>query len=82
MSFLEVRFSVCQRERPEHIQDARERAAKPVIERREFGAVNIGGPVRVVADGETFDLDTQEAIYLGMGTKDVCFESLDAAKPA
>lgn len=53
-----------------------------LLERREFGAVNIGGPVRVVADGVTFDLDTQEAIYLGMGTKDVSFESLDAAKPA
>lgn len=53
-----------------------------LLERREFGAVNIGGPVRVVADGETFDLDTQEAIYLSMGTKDVSFESLDAAKPA
>ncbi len=53
-----------------------------LLERREFGAVNIGGPVRVTADGETFDLAFQEAIYLGMGTKDVTFESLDPAVPA
>ena len=53
-----------------------------LLERREFGAIAIGGPVRVVADGETFDLDVQEAIYLGMGTKDVSFESLDPARPA
>lgn len=53
-----------------------------LLERREFGAIAIGGPVRVVADGEVYDLAFQEAIYLGMGTKDVTFESLDPANPA
>jgi 4-deoxy-L-threo-5-hexosulose-uronate ketol-isomerase len=53
-----------------------------LLERREFGAIAIGGPVRVVADGEVFDLAFQDAVYLGMGTKDVTFESLDPANPA
>ncbi len=53
-----------------------------LLERREFGAIAIGGPVRVTADGEVFDLAFQEAIYLGMGTKDVTFESLDPSRPA
>ncbi len=53
-----------------------------LLERREFGAISIGGPVRVVADGEVYDLDFQEAVYLGMGTKEVTFESLDPANPA
>ncbi len=53
-----------------------------LLERREFGAVSIGGPVRVVADGVTWDLDFQEALYLGMGTKAVSFESLDPSRPA
>ena len=53
-----------------------------LLERREFGAVNIGGPVRVVADGESFDLAFQESIYLGMGTREVSFENLDPAAPS
>jgi len=53
-----------------------------LLERREFGAIAIGGPVRVRADGEVFDLDFQEAIYLGRGTREVSFESLDPARPA
>ncbi|MDK9697895.1 MAG: 5-dehydro-4-deoxy-D-glucuronate isomerase [Siculibacillus sp.] len=53
-----------------------------LLERREFGAVNIGGPVRVVADGVTHELAFQEAIYLGMGTKEVTFENLDPAAPS
>lgn len=53
-----------------------------LLERREFGAINIGGPARVVADGAVYDLDFQEAVYLGMGTRDVTFASLDPTRPA
>ncbi len=52
------------------------------LERRELGAINIGGKGRVIVDGETYELDTKEALYVGMGAKDVRFESLDAATPA
>lgn len=53
-----------------------------LLERREFGAINIGGPARVVADGTAYDLAFQEALYLGMGTREVTFSSLDPARPA
>ena len=52
------------------------------LERRELGAINVGGPGQVVADGQTFALDKQDCVYLPMGTKSVAFTSNDAANPA
>ena len=53
-----------------------------LLERRELGAINVGGPGRVVADGTTYEIAFQEALYLGMGTREVTFESLDPTNPA
>jgi len=52
------------------------------LERRELGAINIGGPGAVHADGRTFSLDRLDCVYLSMGTKSVTFESKDAKNPA
>ncbi|PSV49343.1 5-dehydro-4-deoxy-D-glucuronate isomerase [Photobacterium indicum] len=52
------------------------------LERRELGAINIGEPGLVTVDGETFEIGTREAIYVGKGTKEVKFESVSAEKPA
>jgi 4-deoxy-L-threo-5-hexosulose-uronate ketol-isomerase len=54
----------------------------PLLARRELGIVNVGGPGRVDADGERFDLGPREGLYLPMGTGNVQFESLDAVRPA
>jgi 4-deoxy-L-threo-5-hexosulose-uronate ketol-isomerase len=48
------------------------------LERRELGAINIGGPGAVHADGKTYSLDRLDCVYLPMGTKSVTFESQDA----
>lgn len=53
-----------------------------LLERRELGLINIGGAGRVIADGKTYDIGFQDALYLGMGTKEISFESVDAAAPA
>jgi len=53
-----------------------------LLERRELGLINIGGAGRVIADGTTYDLQPMDGLYLGQGTKDITFESLDAAAPA
>ncbi|PZU07981.1 5-dehydro-4-deoxy-D-glucuronate isomerase [Sphingomonas sp.] len=45
----------------------------PLLERRELGIVNIGGPGSVMLDGETFTLDKYESLYVPMGTEDVIF---------
>ncbi|MGH7977026.1 MAG: 5-dehydro-4-deoxy-D-glucuronate isomerase, partial [Limisphaerales bacterium] len=52
------------------------------LERREFGAINIGGAGKIVADGKTFALEKLDCAYLPMGTKLVSFESSDAKNPA
>jgi 4-deoxy-L-threo-5-hexosulose-uronate ketol-isomerase len=52
------------------------------LERRELGAINIGGPGAIVVDGKTHEIGTREALYVGAGTRDVRFRSADAARPA
>jgi 4-deoxy-L-threo-5-hexosulose-uronate ketol-isomerase len=52
------------------------------LERREMGIINVGGKGKIEADGESFDLDFKEALYLGKETKKVVFSSTDPAKPA
>ena len=52
------------------------------MQRREMGLINIGGPARVVIDGETVSVDTAEALYIGMGKRELAFSSKDPAQPA
>lgn len=52
------------------------------LERREMGIINVGGKGNIQADGETFELDFKEALYIGKGTEKVAFSSLDPANPA
>jgi len=52
------------------------------LDRRELGAVNVGGAGRITVDGETYDLAYKEALYIGAGARDVRFESQDAGNPA
>lgn len=52
------------------------------LERREFGAINIGGAGIITVDGKRYEVGNEEAIYIGKGAKEVAFSSVDAAKPA
>ena len=56
--------------------------AEYFLERREIGIINVGGKGIVSADGEQFEIDYKEALYLGKGTKEVFFESKDLSNPA
>ena len=47
-----------------------------------MGIINIGGAGVVVLDGEEFSLNTKDALYVGIGTKDVLFKSIDSKNPA
>lgn len=53
-----------------------------LLERRELGTINIGGPGKIYADGVEYKMDHFDGLYLSMGTKKVEFESLEAINPA
>lgn len=52
------------------------------LERRELGIINTGGAGSVTADGITYSLNKLDALYLGKGTKEVSFFSVNVVEPA
>ncbi|HNW57303.1 MAG TPA: 5-dehydro-4-deoxy-D-glucuronate isomerase [Bacteroidales bacterium] len=52
------------------------------LERRELGIINVGGDAVVEADETIYKLAYKESLYIGKGTKDVVFKSVDPSKPA
>jgi len=52
------------------------------LERREMGVINIGGAGVITIDGRDYTVNYKEAMYIGMGAKDISFASVDAKNPA
>lgn len=61
---------------------AKELASNYFLELREMGVINIGGNGAIVLDGKEYAMNYQDGIYIGRGTKEVIFKSLDPQKPA
>jgi 4-deoxy-L-threo-5-hexosulose-uronate ketol-isomerase len=51
-------------------------------ERRELGALNIGGRGTIHVDGTEWPLENLDCLYIGRGAKDVSFEPADTSSPA
>src|SRR5579862_2628238 len=52
------------------------------LERRELGALNIGGSGSVRVDGQRFELGNLDCLYLGRGSQSIEFASENSASPA
>ncbi|CAG2533657.1 4-deoxy-L-threo-5-hexosulose-uronate ketol-isomerase [Maribacter dokdonensis] len=52
------------------------------LERREMGIINVGDSGAIEVDGVSYSLGHKDALYIGMGAKDVIFKSDDSNKPA
>jgi 4-deoxy-L-threo-5-hexosulose-uronate ketol-isomerase len=52
------------------------------LEARALGALNVGGPGIIHADGKSLPVDRLDCAFVGCGTREVVFESRDAMKPA
>lgn len=57
-------------------------AAEYFTERREVGALNIGGAGAVTVDGERLALGKRDMAYIGRGSREVIFESVEPGVPA
>jgi len=57
-------------------------AADFFCERREVGVINLGGAGRITTDGKIWDAGKCDTLYIGRGTQEVSFESVDASAPA
>ncbi|MBN1847013.1 MAG: 5-dehydro-4-deoxy-D-glucuronate isomerase [Deltaproteobacteria bacterium] len=48
-----------------------------LLDRRELGIINVGGPGAVEIDEETIDMDFRDCLYIGKGAKELVFSSND-----
>ena len=61
---------------------AKSLSASYFLERREMGMINIGGAGVVEIDGKTYEIGSEDALYIGKGARAVSFKSVSADKPA
>lgn len=64
------------------LEAGKELAAEYFLQRRELGCINIGGKGEIVIDGEVYEMNPRDGIYVGRGHKDIIFRSVDPSSPA
>ena len=64
------------------LEAGKELAAEYFLERRELGCINIGGKGKIIVDGEVYEMNPRDGIYIGKGHRDVRFRSDDPKAPA
>ncbi|MGF2410818.1 5-dehydro-4-deoxy-D-glucuronate isomerase [Ferruginibacter sp.] len=52
------------------------------LERRELGAINVGGDGEIIVDGKSYDVNKLDCLYIGKGSQKVSFKSKSKKSPA
>ncbi|WP_206659642.1 5-dehydro-4-deoxy-D-glucuronate isomerase [Halobacillus litoralis] len=69
--------------KPLKLEDSETLKTEFFLERREIGIINISdGKGKVIVNGETFELNKRDCLYVGRGNEDVQLDSVDASQPA
>ena len=68
--------------KPLKLTAGEELKAEYFLQRREMGVINIGPKGYITIDGKRYEVGHKEAMYIGMGAKDIVFESDDPKNPA
>lgn len=69
-------------ERPLTLKTQPELRAEYFCERRELGALNVGGAGKVTVDGKEFAVGKLDCVYVGRGAREVVFASESRENPA
>lgn len=64
------------------LEAGKELAADYFLQRREMGCINVGGKGIITVDGVKYEMNPRDGIYIGMGNKEITFESVDENAPA
>lgn len=56
--------------------------AEYFLQRRELGIINIGGTGKITIDGTIYEVAYKEGMYVGMGAREIIFESENEENPA
>ena len=59
-----------------------ELSADYFAQRREVGVINVGSAGIVTVDGEEYEMDNKDGLYIGRGSQDISFESESSDDPA
>ncbi|WP_307893498.1 5-dehydro-4-deoxy-D-glucuronate isomerase [Bacillus swezeyi] len=70
-------------DQPLKLEDKETLKTEYFLKRREVGFINISeNPGKVTVDGESYELNKRDCLYVGKGNKEVSVESVDASNPA
>ena len=64
------------------LEGGKELASDYFLERREMGCINVGGKGIITVDGVEYEMNPRDGIYIGMGSREISFKSVDAEEPA
>jgi len=67
---------------PVALEASKEFGVDYFLERREMGVINVGPKGKVVVDGSEYELAKSDGLYIGMGARNVSFQSAEPGKPA